>query len=77
MFYTVRKGIIKFEIIIFLICTLAIFYPIKPAFCQENMVSPNSVSVHNETVDRNEKQNKTTDSNRWGQIWGNNNTNNR
>ena len=50
-----------------MVCTLAIFCPIKPALCQENMVSPSSVSIGIESVDKNEE----SDSNRWGKIWGN------
>lgn len=57
--------------IIFLICTLSIFSLLNDAFCQENMPSQDSVSVHFENIDKNEKQNETADSNRWRQIWAN------
>ena len=57
--------------IIFLICTLSIFSLLNDVFCQENMPSQDSVSVHIENIDKNEKQNETADSNRWRQIWGN------
>lgn len=70
MFYTIREGIIKFEIIIFMICALSISGLINNAYCQENMVSPNSVSIGIESVDRNDKQNEESDSNMWQKIWG-------
>ena len=61
MFYTIREGIIKFEIIIFMICALSISGLINNAYCQDNMVSPNSVSIGIESVDRNDKQNEESE----------------
>lgn len=70
MLHTLRMEIIKYDKFIFMVCMFAIFCLIKPAFCQENLTSPDSVSVTAETVDENGKQNRKTHTGRWQKIWG-------
>ena len=56
--------------IIFLICTISIYGLIDNAYCQDNIPSPNSVSMEIESVDREDKQDEESDSNKWQKIWG-------
>jgi hypothetical protein len=61
---------IKLKNLLFLFCTLLIFFHIKIASCQEKTSSPNPVSINNETVNTIEKQDETINSNIWRKIWG-------
>lgn len=56
--------------IIFLICTLSICGLINNAFCQENIPSPNSVSIDIASADKNDPQHEESDADRWQKIWG-------
>lgn len=61
---------INLKKLLFLSCTLLIFIHVKIAFCQENTSSPNPVSINNETVNKNEKQEETVNANIWRKILG-------